>query len=1119
MIVSRRVNYTWRCVGCDGIQETPVWRLLDSRERGDVVARPDAGLAWVVCPQCGTPADIDAPLLLIRPGNPLPLLLAVHPRELGGSTLAPPSGPVLEQEAQAVLGRNTAGIVGPMIPLPRILLAVVLARDVNADASDPDRAVQDVFGQEMTLIASWYHNFLQMVHHMEPSLKAAMALEELWRVPPQDLEVFVHEHPELSTTEAVRAVKGQLDSIPQDANYDSGVKQLRAIMQARVNLVEGLATGNPVGDVLTGYIAETDRAAAFVRAQLDELLNAITADPGPAAIPQLREALGIAIDIRNEELEAGLSADLGARLLSQPVTDNASTEESIRLLERALSLLPEGDPRWVRVAGNLAGAYQRRVSGDALENWEIARNLMQRVCDAVDRVAEPRVWAVYQMNYGFLLAERPGGSSAEEISRGIDHIRSSLEERSPERDVIDWAYSLLNLGLLHQRRGALGDTVTAGDCYEQALVYLRPDDDLLLWITLQNNRADLLLTIDPPDLDNAETALRAALEKINSTDYPIQTGRLIWQLARIAEQQTGPLTPEPMRLRHDALSLLGPQLAPDWHLTVGGELADAYAQLDDWPAAVDVYTSMLTAFETLYDVQTSPEGRHMLLVRGPRLARWAAYTLARVGRPEDAVEVIERGRARQLSASVSRDTVDLARLTAIDQQLADRYRAALSRYRVALNETSLASPRTGISSEVSEAEREMQRTLSNIREIPGFETFLQPMSVADISSAAGGHPVIYLVSAPAGSYVLTVQASPSGKPVVASVSVPEVSSRDIALLATIGEGGEAGFISAQSAGQWVSQALQSALRRLGEIEPLLRPVADVLASAPEHVAVVIPTGLLGLIPLPAVVVGGQLLDDIGEIHLAPSAAVYAACRKRAVLEQSQHLVGVANPDGTLPGSETELAAVRDLFEHDSAVSCAVGTDASRAWVLGHVSAATHLHMACHGASFITSTLGGILRLAGDDVLTIDDLLDGRLINCRLAVASACQSGHYETADIPDEFTGLAAGFLQAGAACAVVSLWQVRDDTTSLFMTRFYELLEPARKNAEQRPVRALRQARAWLRKLSLEQAEEFKQSHPQLSELSSSLTKAGFITVDTAPGTTPYSSPEHWAGFVAWGY
>jgi hypothetical protein len=49
------------------------------------------------------------------------------------------------------------------------------------------------------------------------------------------------------------------------------------------------------------------------------------------------------------------------------------------------------------------------------------------------------------------------------------------------------------------------------------------------------------------------------------------------------------------------------------------------------------------------------------------------------------------------------------------------------------------------------AEHDVQLILQQIRAIPGFERFLQPMTVADIREAGEGHPVIYLISAPAGS--------------------------------------------------------------------------------------------------------------------------------------------------------------------------------------------------------------------------------------------------------------------------------------------------------------------------------------------------------------------------------
>jgi CHAT domain-containing protein len=72
-------------------------------------------------------------------------------------------------------------------------------------------------------------------------------------------------------------------------------------------------------------------------------------------------------------------------------------------------------------------------------------------------------------------------------------------------------------------------------------------------------------------------------------------------------------------------------------------------------------------------------------------------------------------------------------------------------------------------------------------------------------------------------------------------------------------------------------------------------------------------------------------------------------------------------------------------------------------------------------------------------------------------------------------------------------------------MTRFYELLETDRTGPQQMPVHALREARAWLRGLDNQQADVFKRTHPQLSQV-------------TSPSMTTYSSPENWAPFVAWG-
>jgi CHAT domain-containing protein len=179
-----------------------------------------------------------------------------------------------------------------------------------------------------------------------------------------------------------------------------------------------------------------------------------------------------------------------------------------------------------------------------------------------------------------------------------------------------------------------------------------------------------------------------------------------------------------------------------------------------------------------------------------------------------------------------------------------------------------------------------------------------------------------------------------------------------------------------------------------------------------------------------------------------------------------------------------------------------------------------VHFACHGFSEPGNEIGGRLLLAGDDQLSIQDLIDGRLSGCRLATASACQSGHYTTSAPPDEFTGLPAGFLQAGAACTVVSLWPVYDEATALLMTRFYELLDPHSRNpGSQQPITALRQARTWLRHLTEQEANTFISTHPYLARSNSPRRASRNPGTATPSPTLPRFSTQDWAAFTAWGY
>lgn len=89
----------------------------------------------------------------------------------------------------------------------------------------------------------------------------------------------------------------------------------------------------------------------------------------------------------------------------------------------------------------------------------------------------------------------------------------------------------------------------------------------------------------------------------------------------------------------------------------------------------------------------------------------------------------------------------------------------------------------------------------------------------------------------------------------------------------------------------------------------------------------------------------------------------------------------------------------------------------------------------------------------EGLLQFSDILELKL-NADLVVLSACETGLGRLRD-GEGVIGLTRAFLYAGASSAVVSLWKVEDQSTSLLMERFYQNLKQGLSKAE-----ALRQAK-----------------------------------------------------------
>jgi CHAT domain-containing protein len=273
--------------------------------------------------------------------------------------------------------------------------------------------------------------------------------------------------------------------------------------------------------------------------------------------------------------------------------------------------------------------------------------------------------------------------------------------------------------------------------------------------------------------------------------------------------------------------------------------------------------------------------------------------------------------------------------------------------------------------------------------------------------------------------------------------------------------------------------------------------------------------------------GRRYLVDDYVVAYAPAGAALARCRdrwaERATGEPS--LVAIGNPTGDLSFAGREAEGVLERFP-PQVRRVLRGPEADKATVLAALPGARYGHYAGHGYFDLQDPLNAGIVLAdgeGGTALTLADILaEVTLPEMLLMVLCGCETQQVAPGDPADEYVGLPAGFLIAGAATVVGSLWMVDDLATAWLMERFYdELLGPdARPRCT--PAEALRAAQCWLRDLPLVEALARLQQEVQMAGQAGALRQAGDLKDLMAElqsrGDPPFQHPVWWAAFAAAG-
>jgi CHAT domain-containing protein len=248
---------------------------------------------------------------------------------------------------------------------------------------------------------------------------------------------------------------------------------------------------------------------------------------------------------------------------------------------------------------------------------------------------------------------------------------------------------------------------------------------------------------------------------------------------------------------------------------------------------------------------------------------------------------------------------------------------------------------------------------------------------------------------------------------------------------------------------------RSPLHRLAQL--LIAPVQAAGHLDGKHALIIVPHGELHFLPFQALLIESapdRFLVERFRVTYAPSASLWLRLSGRRTNAGSDGVLAFAPRTDALPASRGEVEAIRDIYGDRASVL--VGSAASERAFRAMAPTKSIVHIATYGILNKHNPLFSFVELAPegteDGRLEVHEVF-GLTLSARLLVLSACQTALASgaIADVPpgDDWVGLVQGFLNAGAANVLATLWSVEDRTTAGLMKNFYGELAAGRSESE----------------------------------------------------------------------
>ena len=946
----------------------------------------------------------------------------------------------------------------------------------------------------------------------------------------QEFAALLEQHPALLSDGTLRAV-GAMTQAPAYGPLFTGVRQL---------LSDARSAPEDAWSAFAQHRRDVDARADELRQQQEMIDTLDEAGEPLAAIEEIDRAIPLAIEIGLGASVCELIHQRGRLLVRLNTTQRADEiDEGLQAFEAALEIALPGEQA-ARILMHRGLAYGERPRGDPSENIRRAINSLRDSLEQLKESDDDELKAMVRTNLAVALIHSGGPGRLEAAEEAVSMCRAALEFRRPERDATNWAYTQINLGYALRTVADLGGTGKdeARDAFTAVITQHDQVADKALvggahqalgrleLATAKRTPEEMIEDhereghdepFDPtPALQSAREHLTAALELTPKTPDTSRYVAVLVDLSKALEQlgdNDGALA-----FAEEGLGLVTPQSSPVSCRELASRVGAIRAEREDWPGASAAFATAIAAAEITFNARLDSRGRASEVQSTGNLHRWAAYAYARAGDLEAAAATLDSGRARELQRRIGVVGDENAALRNVPAELRTRYEAAAKDFAA-----------TPIDAADSDASRLLGEAVADIRALPGLAEFQAGVRWTDVVAAVESDwPLVYVNPTPQGTLLLLL--TKQDDVVAPQAGFVQVTSTEVFMRLFVGGGEidqdqETGSFMIAASGQGndtnVARGLDDLLPWLSD--EIAAPLVELLDSTSTTTATLVLCGPVDMAPLQAAQLpggGGGVIADRFTLRYAPSAVVAAASvrRARSASQKPVRLVALADPERNLPAAEPEMRGIAELFAGEAA-QLAAGPAATLRFLADHASEASHLHLACHARSGLFDAEDAVINLASGP-LPATSLPAVTRLTTRLTVVSACQTAQSTLGGLLQAEFSVAAALLAAGSACVIASLWPVDDLATAMLMTRLYEELG----DGTPTPPEALRAAQLWLRDSTEAEEKRFLDRHPKLAaEYARRIAENSLVGrrgngARPAPERRPYSHPDYWAAFVAFG-